>query len=68
MAPEFVAVNSGMVPVPDAARPIAVLELVQVKVHPETGLVNVSAGISSPLHTEKLDGTTTVGVGLTVMV
>jgi hypothetical protein len=34
VAPELMAVNDGMLPVPEAARPIEVLSLVQLKVVP----------------------------------
>jgi hypothetical protein len=47
----FVAVNAGTVlgPAPFAARPIAVLLLVQVKVVPATGPVKFVAGAEAPL-------------------
>ena len=64
----FVPVNAGTFPVPLAARPIAVLELVHANVPPEGVLTNAAAGIAVPLHTVMFAGTVTVGVGLTVIV
>jgi hypothetical protein len=64
----LVAVNEGVFPVPLAARPIAVLLFVHAKVAPVTGLVNADAATEPPLHTVILAGTTTVGVGLIVIV
>jgi hypothetical protein len=64
----FVAVNEGVFPVPLAATPIAVLEFVHAKVAPVTGLVYADAATVVPAHAVMFAGTTTVGVGLTVMV
>jgi len=44
------------------------LELVQAYVAPAVGLVNEVAGTTNPLHITTSAGTTTVGVGFTVMV
>jgi len=66
--PVLTAVNPAMLPVPDAASPMLVLEFVQEKVVPEVGLVNAVAVTAVPLQTAKSDGTLTAGVGLTVMV
>ena len=44
----FVAVNAVVFPVPFAANPIAVLELVQVNVPPAGTLVKADAGTASP--------------------
>jgi hypothetical protein len=64
----LVAVNEGVLVLPLAARPIAVLEFVQVNVAPVGLLVNVFAGTVAPAQTEILDSATTVGKGLTVTV
>jgi len=45
----FVAVNGGMLPVPDAGKPIAGLLFVHVKVVPDTLPVNGKALVVSPL-------------------
>lgn len=66
--PVLVAVNAGVFPVPLAARPMAVLELVHAKVVPATPLVKLLAATAPPLHTVMLAGTVTVGIGFTVMV
>lgn len=66
--PELVAVNEGTFPFPLAAKPMAVLLLTQLKVLPVVGLVKTEAGTVTPLQIAKLVGTTTVGVGLTVIV
>ena len=66
--PILVAVNDAILPEPLAARPIAVLELVHVKVPPEGVLVKLVAATVPLLQTEILAGTVTEGVGLTVMV
>jgi hypothetical protein len=47
--PVFVAVKEGISPEPLAARPIAVLLFVQVKVVPATGPASVFAGTVAPL-------------------
>jgi hypothetical protein len=62
------AVYEAMFPVPLAAIPIAVFVFVQAKVVPATGLVKLLAAIVAPSHTTILAGTTTVGVGFTVIV
>jgi hypothetical protein len=64
----FVAVKPGVFPVPLAARPIELFELFQLKVVPATLLVNADAGTAPPLQTMMFAGTTTFGVGLTVIV
>ena len=46
----LVAVNDGVFPVPDAASPIAGLELVQLNVAPDGVLVNADAGMIVPAH------------------
>jgi len=66
--PVLVAVNEAMLPVPLAARPIAVLEFVQVKVVPAVGLPNVTAVVAVPAQIVWLATALTVGLGFTVMV
>ena len=65
---ELAAVKEAMLPVPLAAMPIAVLEFVQLYVAPVVVLVNAVAATVPLLHTLKLAGTVTVGVGFTVIV
>ena len=64
----LVAVNVGVLPVPLAAKPIAVFEFVHANVAPEGILVNALAGTYAPLHTVLFAGTVTVGKGFTVTV
>jgi hypothetical protein len=66
--PVFEAVKLGVLPLPLAARPIAVFEFVHANVVPATLLVNADAGTEAPLQTVMFAGTTTFGVGFTVMV
>lgn len=66
--PPFVAVKAGVLPDPLAARPIAGLELVQVKVPPAGKLLNELAATVDPAQTVMFAGTVTVGVGFTVIV
>jgi len=68
VAPEFVAVKEVMFPVPEAAKPIAGLVLVQVKLPPVGTLTKAVAGIKVPLQKVAFEGTETVGIGFTVMV
>ena len=63
----FAAMNEGILPVPLAPRPIAVLLFVQLKLVPATVLVNVSVPVADPLHTRMLFGMFSLGVGFTVM-
>jgi hypothetical protein len=65
---EFVAVNPGILVRPLPARPMAVLEFVQVKLAPAGLLTKVFAGIATPAQAVMLDSATTEGVGLTVIV
>jgi hypothetical protein len=67
-AVEFNAVKAGMSPEPLAAKPIAVLSLVHVKVPPTGVLIKFVAAIAPLLHTTMFDGTATVGDGFTVIV
>ena len=64
----LVAVNAGVFPVPLAASPIEAYELVQSNVVPGVVLVKFEATIVAPLQTIISEGTTTAGVGLTVIV
>lgn len=64
----LVAVKLVMIPVPLAARPMAVLVLVQSKLAPGVVLLNTEAGTNVLLHAVMLAGTLTVGLGFTVMV
>ena len=63
----LVAVNDAMLPEPEAARPIAVLLLVQLKALPETAPLNATAVVADVLHTVWLVTAATVGVGFTVI-
>ena len=68
MAVLLVAVNAGVSPVPLAARPIDASEFVHANVVPGVVLVNAEAATERLLQTVMFAGTTTTGVGLTVMV
>ncbi|MBV6484102.1 MAG: hypothetical protein KFKLKKLM_00586 [Flavobacteriales bacterium] len=63
----FVAVKEAISPVPLAAKPMLVLSFVQSKVVPVVGLVKFVAETVAALQTMVSIGTTTVGVGFTVM-
>ena len=56
----LVAVKEDMLPVPDAARPMAVLLLVHPNVAPAGLLLNAVPAIMPPLHTTIFEGTVTV--------
>jgi len=65
----LVAVKPGTLPVPLAAKPIAVLLFVHVKVVPAAGLaIKAEAGTDTPAHTVISAGFVTVGTGFTVTV
>ena len=64
----LVAVNAAIFPVPFAPNPMAVLLFVHVKVAPAVGLVKFVTGTVAAAHKVMLAGTTTVGVGFTVIV
>ncbi len=66
--PGLVAVNEGIFPVPLEASPIDMFEFVQASVPPDGTVGQLVAGTTSVLQTAKLEGTVTVGVGLTVIV
>jgi hypothetical protein len=61
VVPILVAVNEGISPEPLAAKPIDVLEFVQVKVAPVGVLAKFVAATEIPLTTEIFVGTVTVG-------
>ena len=64
----LLAVKPGTLSLPLVARPIAVLELVQLKDVPARLLLKAAKGIVVPAQTVKLAGTVTAGNGFTVMV
>lgn len=68
LAVALVAVKAAILPTPDAARPMAILLLVQLNTVPATAPVNVIAAVLVLLHTVWLATAATVGVGLTVIV
>jgi hypothetical protein len=63
----LVAVNEAMLPVPLAAKPMAVLLFVHAKVAPAVGLVKLVIVVGAASQITTLLGTTTVGVGFTVI-
>lgn len=68
-APELlIAVKAGTVLVPDAAKPMEVLLLVQLYTVPVTGPLIATAVVVTPLHTTWLATAFTDGTGLTVIV
>ena len=64
----FSAVKLGILPVPDAARPILVLVLVQLYTVPGTLPVKFTAVVADPLHSTCGNTAFTVGTGFTVIV
>ena len=64
--PLFIAVNDGILPVPEAFKPIVVRLFVQL--YPVPVPVKFNAKIEEPLQTTWLASESTSGVGLTVMV
>ena len=68
VVPELIAVNAAIAPVPLEANPIAGRLLVQVYVVPVTVPLKLITEVEAPLQTTWLAGSTTVGVGFTVMV
>lgn len=64
----LVAVKAGVLVAPLAPKPIAVLELVHVKVAPAGVLTKVLAGTAAPPQKVKLGSAVTVGTGFTVKV
>jgi hypothetical protein len=67
-APGLVAVKAGTVVLPLAPSPMAVFELVHVKLAPAGLLVNVFAGTVAPAKTGIFASGLTVGTGFTVTV
>ena len=67
-APALTAVKLGTFPLPLAAKPIAVLVFVHVKVAPAGVPTKLVAETRAPEHTEKFAGTATTALGLTVIV
>ena len=64
----LVATKLAILPVPDAARPIVVLLLVQLYTVPGTAPVKFTAVVLDPLHSTCGNTAFTVGIGFTVMV
>ena len=64
----LVAVKAAILPVPLAARPIAVLEFVQLYTVPATEPVKVTAVVVAPVHTVWSATALTFAPGLTVIV
>jgi hypothetical protein len=67
-APALVATKLAMLPAPLAAKPIEGVSLTQLNVVPATAPVNVMSAVLAPLHNTWSVGSTTVGVGFTVIV
>jgi len=65
--PVLVAENEGMFPDPLADKPMAVLELLQVKVPPDGVVTKFVAGTVLLWHTVMFAGRVTAGTGLTVI-
>jgi hypothetical protein len=66
LVPGFAAVKEGTLPVPLAASPIAVLELVHAKLAPAGELVKAFEAIASPSQTVLFVSAVTTGLGFTV--
>jgi hypothetical protein len=66
--PEPAAVKLGTLPMPFAAKPIAILEFVHVNVVPVGVPAKFVAETVAPEHTAKFAGKATTAVGLTVIV
>lgn len=64
----FTAVKAAMLPLPEAARPIEGVLLVQLYTVPVTAPLNVTAVVADRLHTTWLDTAFTVGIGFTTTV
>lgn len=62
------ATKAGILPMPDAPKPIVVLLFVQVYTVPTTGPARVTAAVVAPAHKVWLAIAFTDGVGLTVIV
>ena len=68
MVPVLVAVKLAMLPVPAAAKPIAVLLLVHAYVTPANVLVKAAGATVLPLHAVKSAGSFIVTVGYTMII
>ena len=68
VTPALVVTKLGILPVPDAPRPIAVLELVHAKVVVGVRLVKLTAAVAAPAQSVWLATAATTGVGFTVIV
>lgn len=66
--PVFVEVKAVILPLPDPARPMAVLLLVQVKVAPGVLLVKTNGPAFSPKQNAEVAGTDKLGTGLTITI
>ena len=66
--PVLITVKPAISPLPLAARFMDVLSFVQLKVVPVTLLLKLSAPVPAPLHNTRSAGTTTSGVGFTLIV
>lgn len=62
VVPAFVAVNAGVLPLPEAPSPVAVLSFVQLKLAPVGELTNAEAGTFAPAQTAISVGSVIVGV------
>lgn len=63
----FVALNEAILPVDDAAKLIEGVVFVQEYVVPVIAPVKLTAATEALLHTTRLEGSTTVGVGITLI-
>ena len=69
VVPAFIAIKTGILPVPLAAKPMLGVLFVQLYVVPETGEPpKITAAEFAPLHIAGKKGGVTEGVGLTVIV
>lgn len=66
--PLLVAVKEGILPLPDAARPMLVVVFVQSNCVPATVPTKVVAAVKAVLHNAWSAGSATVGVGFTLIV
>ena len=68
VAPALTPVKDEMLPVPPAASPMPGVSLLQLYTVPPTAPVKFTATTAAPLHIAWSAGSTTVGVGFTVIV
>ena len=66
--PMLIPVNEAMLALPEAAKPMLVLSLVQLKTVPATVPTKFTAVVVAPLQRAWSAGSATVGVGFTVIV